>query len=163
MAIKKGTAANLRTALANDAAYTEIHEALNGLEGSGLKEFYEVVTLTNAAFTPLATKVPLGAVLVNVAARLDATVVGDGSGDNGLTKVGIGTASDPDAYGLTASLLKNQKTNTMFNAAALAAETTLRVSAVNNLGVAVTEAFVAGSKVTVRVVYMLSDALPDAP
>lgn len=131
-------------------------------EGLTKKVMDVTVTLTNAASTALATALPAGAVILSVQANLEEAVVGDGSGDNGLTKVGIGVSGDPDAYGLSAALTANTKIDKIPSWAALAASTTLGVYACDNAGAAVTEKFVAGSTVRVVVTYYELDSLDNA-
>lgn len=134
----------------------------SGSKGLGIYVVEETKALTNAAATDLSANVPAGAVLLSVQARLDATVVGDASGDNGLTKVGIGVSGDPDLYGLSADLIKNTKINTIPDWAAGGAAIDMQIYACDNAGGAVTEKFVAGSTVTVRYTYALLVSLADA-
>ena len=84
-----------------------------GGEGTELRVLDEVVTLTNAVATDLSGDIPAGARILSVQANLDTLVVGDGSGDDLLAKVGIGIASDPDKYGKTSDLTQNQKVDTI--------------------------------------------------
>lgn len=166
MALKEGTAANLRTALASNAAYGEIKTLLDEvdllLDRVDLVTIEETVTLTNNAAVNLTATVPAGAAILAVSANLDTLIVGDASGDNAMTKVGIGTSGDPDLLGLTADLVKNTKITKMVTPTALASTTTLQIGATNNAGAAVTEKFVAGGIVSVKVTYAMAKALPDA-
>ena len=167
MTLKEGTAAALRVSLANDAAYQEVKTILEECEtlfdNVDIVKVTETVTLTNAAAVNLTATLPAGSGLLSAKMRLNALIVGDASGDNGLTKVGLGTSADPDAYGLTASLLKNQKTARSIAPSSVATATTLQVSACADNGAAVTEKFVAGTTVLVELVYITPKALVDAP
>jgi len=123
----------------------------------------EVVTLTNAVETNLSTTLPAYSVVKYVLANLDTAITGDGSGDDGLTKVGIGITADPNKYGLTADLAKNTKINTVIaSQALLTSAETVTVKAADNAGDAVTEKFVAGGLVHVRIVYDVLKPLDDA-
>ena len=166
MSLREGTAAALRVALANDAAYQELKTILEESEvlhdSVDIVRVTETVTLTNAAFTNLTNTLPAGAGLLSAKMRLNTLVDGDASGDNGLVAVGLGTAGDPDAYGLTASLLANQKTARITSPASAATATTLRINACAANGSIVTEKFVAGATVFVELVYLVPKALPNA-
>lgn len=122
----------------------------------------ETVTLTNAVEVDLTNTVPSGAVILSVQGNLETAVTGDGTGDTGLTKVGIGTTADPDKYGLSGALTKDQKLDTIPAHAVLGSAEQIAVRAANNSGAAVTEKFTAGGKVRVRVVYATHDSLADA-
>jgi len=156
----------LRAALANDAAYEDMSSELAAIakltDAMVVNVLEEQVTLTNAVATNLSTTIPANSIILSVAANLDTLVEGDASGDNGLTKVGIGVTADPDKYGLTGDLLKNSKTTWAITPTRLTSAEQITVKAANNSGVAVTEKFVAGGKVTVRVVYLTASALPNA-
>jgi len=142
---------------------TALQYGTQGVEGVRIRVIDETVTLTAAVKTDLTTQLPATSVVLAVQGNLQTTVVGDGTGDNGLTKIGIGTAADPDIYGLSADLVKNTKiTGVPAAYAVIAAATTWSVYAVDNAGAAVTEKFVAGSTVRVRIVYMDLDPLVDA-
>lgn len=122
----------------------------------------EEVTLTNAVETNLTTQVPANSVILTVQANLNTAVTGDASGDDGLTKVGIGITSDPDKYGKTAALTKNAKSDFIPAWALLSSAETVCVKAADNAGAAVTEKFTAGGKVRVRIVYITLNSLDDA-
>lgn len=122
----------------------------------------ETVTLTNAVKTDLATQIPAAAIILCVQGNLKTAVVGDASGDDGLVKVAVGTAADPDIYGKTTTLAKNQKINMIPAAyAVLASALTISVYAVDTNGAAVTEKFVAAAQVRVRVTYQQLNSLDD--
>lgn len=123
----------------------------------------ETVTLTNAVKTDLTDQVPAGAIILCVQGNLKTAVTGDASGDDGLVKVAIGTAADPDIYGISGTLAKNQKLNKIPAAYAVLAATTVSVYAVDTNGAAVTEKFTAGGQVRVRITYQLLNSLDDAP
>jgi hypothetical protein len=166
MSLNEGTKSSLRVALANDSAYQQVkdvlQESLTLFDSVDVVQVTETVTLTNAVFTNLTNTLPAGAGLLSTKMRLNALVVGDETGDNGLTKVGLGTAASASLYGLTDSLLANQKTARMISPASVVTATTLRINACANNGAAVTEKFVAGTSVEVELVYLVPKALPDA-
>lgn len=132
-------------------------------EGAEIRVIDETVTLTNAASTDLTNVVPAGAVILSAQANLETLVVGDASGDDGLVKVGLGTSGDPDKYGLTADLTKNAKIDTVPDWAVLASSEQLGLYAVDTSGDAVTEKYVGGETVRVRVVFLALNSLDDAP
>lgn len=132
-------------------------------EGAEIRVIDETVTLTNAAATNLTNTVPSGAVILAVQANNQTLVVGDGSGDNGLVKVGIGTSGDPDKYGKTGDLTKNAKVDTVPDWAVLGSGEQIAVNAVDTNGTAVTEKFVGGETVRVRIVFLALNSLDDAP
>ncbi len=131
-------------------------------EGLEVKVIDEIVSLTNAAATDLTQDVPAGAVILSVQANLNTAITGDASGDDGLTKVGIGIAADPDKYGKTSALTKNAKVDTLPDWAVLSGAEDIKVYAVDNAGDAVTEKFVAAGLVRVRIVYLAANSLDDA-
>ena len=143
------------------AAVAAMRFGASATEGLEVKVIDEVVTLTNAVETALTETVPSGAVILSVQANNDTLVVGDASGDNGLTKVGIGPTGDPDKYGKTADLIKNSKVDTLPDWAVLGSEETIVVKGCDNAGTAVTELFVAGGEVRVRIVYLACNSLDD--
>jgi len=131
-------------------------------EGLEVKVIDETVVLTNAVETDLTETVPAGAVVLSVQANLETAVTGDGTGDDGLTKVGIGLTADPDKYGKTSALTQNAKIDTIPDWAVLAAEETVTVKACDDNGDAVTEKFTADGEVRVRIVYAACNSLADA-
>ncbi len=131
-------------------------------EGTEIRVIDEVVTLTAAVKTALTNTVPSGAVIVSVQANNNSLVVGDGTGDDGLIKVGIGIDADPNKYGMSADLVKNHKTNTLPAHAVLSGAETIGVYAVDTAGDAVTEKFVAGGLVRVRIVFFALASLDNA-
>jgi hypothetical protein len=137
-------------------------ELCNALDAMSLVVVDEVITLTNAVETNLTATVPSGAVILNVQGNLQTLIVGDASGDNGMVKVGIGTTADPDKYGKFSALTKNLKVNTIPDWAVLSGAETVTIKATDTDGVAVTEKFVAGGKVRVRIVYAALTSLADA-
>ena len=166
MPLTDGTAAQLRTALATNAAAAEVRTLLNELDllldSVDVVVNEQTITLTNAVNVDLAATIPAGAILLSAAMNLDTLIAGDASGDNLLAKVGLGTNADPDAYGITASLVKNVKSTRMLTPTYLASATTLQVGGVKTDGSAATEKFVAGGIVSVKVTYLVARALPDA-
>lgn len=166
MTIANGTKAALRTALGNRAANLEILTLLNELDivadAVDVVKIEQTVTLTNAVKADLSTQLPAGAVVLAAASRIDTAVTGDGTGDDGLTKIGIGTAANPDLYGLSSALTAGIKTSLLPDWAVIGSATTVSVYAVDDAGDAVTEKFVAGGVVTVRIVYIAPKSLPDA-
>lgn len=131
-------------------------------EGLEIVALDQVITLVNAVKADMTTPIPAGAVIVSVQTNNENNIFGDGSGDNLLAKIGIGTAADPDAYGKTDNLRSNHKINTLPDWAVLGAETQLSVYAVKTSGDACTEKFVAGGKVRVRVHYFQPNGLDDS-
>lgn len=145
------------------AAAVAFRFGLSLTEGLELQVIDETVTLTNAASTNLTNTVPSGAVIIGAQANLQTAVTGDGSGDNGLVKVGIGKASDPDHYGKTSGLTKNLKCGALIaDYAVLSSAEQIAVYAVDTDGAAVTEKFTAGGTVRVRVYYWAFNDLDDA-
>ena len=131
-------------------------------EGFEIRVIDEIVTLTNAVEDDLTETVPSGAVILCVQANLETLIVGDASGDDLFTKVGIGITADPDKYGKSATLLKNVKIDTIPDWAVLSSAETVTVKAAKDAGAAATEKFVAGGKVRVRLVYAMTNSLDDA-
>lgn len=131
-------------------------------EGLEVKVIDEDVTLTNAVKTDLTSTVPSGAVILSHQANLESAVSGDGSGDDGLTKVAVGVASDPDKYGKTSGLTQNLKIDTIPDWAVLSGVETISVYATDNNGAAVTEKFTAGGIVRVRIIYLALNSLDNA-
>jgi len=166
MSLSEGTQAQLRVSLANDSAYQQVKEILQEsaelFDAVDIVKVTETVTLTNAVFTNLVNTLPAGAGLLSAKMRLNTLVDGDTTGDNGLVAVGLGTAASASLYGLTASLLANQKTARIISPASAATATTLRINACAANGNAVTEKFVAGATVFVELVYLVPKALPNA-
>lgn len=131
-------------------------------EGLELKVIDETVTLTNAASTNLTSVVPAGAVIIGAQGNLQTAVAGDASGDNGLVKVGIGNVGDPDLYGKSSGLTKNLKIGALIAWAVLGSQEQVAIYAVDTNGAAVTEKFVAGATVRVRVYYLAFNDLDNA-
>jgi hypothetical protein len=132
-------------------------------EGLELCVIDETVTLTNAASTNITNTVPGGAVILGAQGNLQTAVAGDASGDNGLVKIGIGNSGDPDAYGKSSGLTKNLKIDGMIAAwAKLGSAEQIAVYAVDTNGAAVSEKFVAGATVRVRVYYLQLNSLDNA-
>jgi hypothetical protein len=152
--------ASLKQAIINAASFLEISNILAGLPDVGIID--EVVTLTNAVKTDLATQVPAGAVITSVCVNAQTLIVGDASGDDLLAKVGIGITGTVAKYGNLAALTKNTKSTVTPTHAVLASAETIGVYAVKTDTTAATEKFVAGGKVRVRITYMKANALPDA-
>jgi len=144
------------------AAAAGVRFGATATEGLEIKAIDEDVTLTNAVEVDLTETVPAGAVILSVQGNLETAITGDGSGDNGLTKVGIGVTADPDKYGKTSGLTKNLKIDTIPDWTVLASEETVTVKACDNDGAAVTEKFTAGGIVRVRIVYAACNSLDDA-
>jgi len=107
-----------------------------------------------AADFDLSNVVPSGAVIINAQVKLDTAVTGAG----GATKVGLGTAADPDKYGKTASLLIDQAFSTTPNWVPLSGPETIKLYAVDNAGAAA--GTIGGEDETVRVRVMYTQANP---
>jgi len=131
-------------------------------EGLAFQVIDEVVTTTNAVEDNLTETIPDGAVILSVQVNLDTTIAGDASGDDGLTKIGVGTTADPDKYCLTADLIQNTKFDVIPDFAVVSGPEQICVKAADNAGAAVTEKFVAGGEVRVRIVYLVTNSLDDA-
>lgn len=131
-------------------------------EGLEIKVIDETVTLTNAVEDDLTETVPAGAVILSSQGNLETAVVGDGTGDDGLVKVGIGVTADPNKYGLSGALTKNSKIDSIPDWAVLGSEETVTVKAADAAGAAVTEKFTAGGSVRVRIVYAVCNSLDNA-
>jgi hypothetical protein len=142
----------LESALGNASVAEYLINLLNAMPE--FRVIDEVVTLTNAVETNLSVVVPAGSVITFVQANLDTTVVGDASGDDLGVKVGIGVTADPDKYGITASLVQNQKVDWVPTFTRLASDEQICVKLAKTDGSAATEKFVSGSRVRVKVGYM---------
>ncbi len=129
----------------------------------GMQLYVQDETLTIAAdnvalFTPMTTAIPSGAVILSIQSNITTALTGGGT----TVKAGIGLhGSDPDAYGLSAALTKNSKTNLMLAYAALAGATTIDVCACATDGAAGDTALTAGA-VRVRVAYLANLSLDNA-
>jgi len=143
----------LVSALTDENSARDVFDLVNGLPKLFVVE--EIVTTTNAVETNMSVTIPAGAVITEVYANLDTLVAGDASGDDLGVKVGIGVTADPDKYGLTADLTKNQKVSKIAAHAVLANAEQICVKLAKTDGSAATEKFVAGAKIYVRVSYML--------
>lgn len=132
-------------------------------EGWELKVIDETVTATNAVSIALtAGAIPAGAVVLCAQANNQTIIVGDGSGDDLLAKIGIGISSSKNKYGASADLLKNTKIDTIPDWAVNSGETILVYALKADGATACTEKFVAGGKVRVRIVYAAPNSLDDA-
>ena len=146
------------------AAAVALRLGASATEGMEVKVIDETVELTNAVETDLTETVPAGAVILCAQVNLEALITGDGSGDDGLVKVGLGITADPDKYGKTADLTKNAKIDTIPDWTVLAAEETVTIKGCDAAGAAVTEKFTGGTGQDVRVwvVYAVTNSLDDA-
>jgi len=144
-------------------ADTEIIQRIGATATEGLEIVVidEDLACTSGVFTNFTTALPAGSVILSVQANLETIIVGADDNDNGLVKIGVGAAADPDLYGKTADLLKNSKIDTIPDWAVLGA-TQLRVNAVDAAGAIVTETLASGTA-RVRVVYLALNSLDDAP
>jgi hypothetical protein len=151
---------SLKQALINAAANNEIAAILDGLPD--VFTIDQIVTLTNAVSTALATQVPAGAVITSICANADTLVEGDASGDNLLARVAIGISGTIAKYGAMNALTKNTKLTATPTHAVLASAETITLFAAKTDNSAATEKFVAGGRVRVRITYLRAAALPDA-
>jgi hypothetical protein len=111
-----------------------------------------------AMYKELTTQLPANSIVLSVQANVQAALTGGGN----TTKVGIGSAADPDLYGKTAALTKNAKIDHLpASLAVIATATTVRVSSNQNDGSEGTTALTVGS-VRVRIVYRALVSLTDA-
>ena len=165
MTLKSGTVTNLFAAMGNNAAADDVRDHINAgalvFDGMVPTKITQQVTLTNAVKTDLTTQLPANSVVLLAKLRLDELAVGDASGDDLFAKVGLGTAADPDLYGLTAALTANSKATTIPPWAEVTTATTVSVYACKSDGSAATEKFVAGSLVTVELTYLVASDLAD--
>jgi len=155
MAVSGPATFRLETALNDPDSARHLIEQINAAGGTVIDE---LVTLTNAVTVNLSQVVPSGSVVLSVQANLQTTVSGDGSGDDLLAKVGIGTTVDPDKYAITSALTKNSKAKGLADWAVLASDEQIAVRACQSDGSPCTEKFLAGGQVRVRVVYL---SVPD--
>jgi hypothetical protein len=101
---------------------------------------------------------PVGAVLLCAQANVEAALTGGGT----TVKVGLGTSSDPDVYGLSSALTKNTKITTMPAYSALTGTARVRVSSCATGGTAGDTALTVGS-VRIRIIFLAPVNLADAP
>lgn len=128
----------------------------------------EVLDVVVDCSTPAASQdvgdVPAGSVIVSAAANLDTAITVSGSTPT-PTAVGLGTAADPDAYGKTTAVTQNAKITNLIDWAVLAAQADIILSPVDSNGDVPTsspEIGGAGEQITVRIVYYVPAALPNA-
>lgn len=156
-----GSEKNLDTLTLNGGA--AVAAQLLGLgptNGTGLRlmAIEELVTIPSAvASVALTSVVPDGSILISAQANINTIVVATTA-----TKVGLGIAANPDAYGLTGSLLANQKINTLIPAAPLVGtgEGIIGIYACDNSGDAA--GTINSGVVRVRLVYAVLTSLPNA-
>jgi hypothetical protein len=112
-----------------------------------------------AMYKEMTTQLPANSIVLAVQANIAVALTGGGN----TTKVGVGTASDPDLYGKSAALTKNAKIDHMPSGevAVIASATTIRVSSCQDGGTEGTTALTVGS-VRVRIVYRALTSLADA-
>jgi len=146
------------------AAAVAMRFGASATEGLEVKVIDETVELTNAVETDLTSTLPAGAVVLCAQVNLEAAITGDGTGDDGLVKIGLGITADPDQYGKTADLAQNTKIDTIPDWAVIAAEETVTIKGCDAAGAAVTEKFTGGTgqDVRVRIVYIVPNSLDDA-
>jgi hypothetical protein len=156
-----GAEKNLDTlTLSGGAAVAAQLLGLGATNGTGLRimAIDETITIPSAvAAVALTSVVPDGAILISAQANIQTVVVATTA-----TKVGLGIAANPDAYGLTASLLANQKINTLIPAAPIVGtgEGIIGIYAVDNSGDAA--GTINSGVVRVRLVYAVLTSLPNA-
>lgn len=111
-----------------------------------------------ALYKELTYTFPESTVFMSMQANIESALTGGGT----TVKLGLGTASDPDVYGLSSALTKNIKINTIPDAAAGQASTlVIRLSSCASNGAAGDTALTVGS-VRVRIVYRALVSLTDA-
>lgn len=150
------------TAESNANAYTD--SQLAGIDLDEIAELTSEIGMLDDTVTvnpasgnfDLSNVIPVGAAIISVQVRLDTAITGAG----GATKVGIGTAADPDKYGKTSSLASGQLINTIPAWVALGGSEDIRIFAVDNGGVAAGTIGGVGQVVRVRVIYTQTVALP---
>jgi len=134
-------------------------------EGLELKVYDETIQLTNAVKTDTTLVLPAGAVVIAAQLNLEATITGDGSGDDLLAKIGLGmSGGDEDAFDNTADLVKNTKINNVPDWAVSAGGTVSIFALKTDGATACTEKFTggAGQNVRVRIAYLACNGLDDA-
>lgn len=131
-------------------------------EGMEIKVYDEVISLTNAVTTNTTLAVPAGAVILSAQVNLQTAVVGDGSGDTLLARVGLGITGSVVKYGVTSALTKNLKIDTIPAHAVNAGETLALYAVKADGSTACTEKFVAAATVRVHVVYAVNNSLDNA-
>lgn len=111
-----------------------------------------------ALYKALTASLPANAIVLCAQANIEAALTGGGT----TAKLGLGTAADPDLYGLSAALTKNAKIDHVPAAYAVIGSTTaLRLSSCATNGAAGDTALTVGS-VRVRIVYRVPVSLADA-
>lgn len=122
---------------------------------------YDAVIAVGAgavATVEVAEDLEVGDIMLGAALNVDVATTGAG----GATKVGIGTAADPDKYGKTAALTLDSKSpGQLFNpTTVLSAAEDLILTAVDNDGAAL--GTIQNGSVRVRLEYLRMSDLPDA-
>jgi hypothetical protein len=129
-------------------------------EGMQVAVMEETISFASneAMYKEMTAQLPANSIVLSVQANIQSALTGGGN----TTKVGIGSASDPDLYGKTAALTKNAKIDHLPAAVAvIATATTVRVSACQDGGTEGTTALTVGS-VRVRIVYRALVSLTNA-
>lgn len=162
MTLSPSARRRMQSAIGNQKDAKEICDAID--ESVNYIEIEEVLTLTNAVSRAMSRQVPVGAVIRSIHVNNETLVVGDGTGDNALERIGVGITGNAAKYGATQNLLKNTKLSRNVPHAVLAAAETITLFGVATNGTtAATERFVAGGRVRIRVCYVVPLDLPNAP
>jgi hypothetical protein len=139
-----------KAGFAGSVALTIGEGSSNGFQ---IKQIDELVDLTalGATSVALTTPIPAGAVILSAQANVDELVVAGGT----TVKVALGLAAgDVDKYGKTASLVLNQKINTLADWAVLSAQEDIAVCGVVTDGTTLGDSNITAGKVQVRIVYI---------
>ncbi len=111
-----------------------------------------------ALYKALTASLPVNAIVETAQANIQAALTGGST----TVKLGLGTAADPDLYGLSADLAKNTKIDHVpATYAVIGSTTALRLSACASNGAAGDTALTVGS-VRVRIVYRVPVSLANA-
>lgn len=138
------------------AAVAALRLGQTATEGWELKVLDEDVVIPSAvASVDLTEDIPDGAVILGCQMNLETIVTATTA-----VKVGLGIAANPDLYGITASLLKNVKTNLIPDWAVLSGAEDILIYAVDTGGSAA--GTIDTGTVRVRIVYLALNGLDDA-
>lgn len=145
----------------NGSTSGSITQGWGKTSAEGLQEVTVEETVSFAAnaalYKELTAQLPTNAVLLCIQANIESALTGGGT----TAKVGLGTSSDPDAYGKTSVLTKDAKITTVPAHAVIASPTTLRLSSCAADGSAGNTALTVGS-VRVRYTYRVPVDLANA-
>lgn len=145
----------------NAAGQSAINLGNSVTEGTHVKVIDETLSLASlgAKFKAMTTPIPSGAVILSVQANIETLVVAGGT----TVKIALGLhGGDVDKYGITGSLVKNQKINTVPDWAVLSGAEQIDVNGVLTDGSDLGGTNISAGSVRVRVVYLQLASLTDA-